>query len=833
MADSIGTVFVDFLLNDSKYKASLKEAEKLGVSSAKNIESSYKATGVTMGNVASGMMSAFKQMAAFVGVGLSVGALASFTKEAIMTAARVETLGIVITQVGRNAGYTKVQMDSFVEGTRKMGITTQAAMDSVTKMAQANLDLTKASTLARISQDAAVIGNTNSSAAFERMIWGIKSGQVEILRTMGINVSFERSYADLAKTLGKSTQALTEQERTTARMNAVITEGAKIQGVYEASLGAAGKQLQSMKRFVEELTLGFGQLFSGAFTKAVFDVSDVLKDMNKQLEEMRKNGTWKEMGEIISGPIKMGMTSAAELLKTMWILVEPFLPLVKEIGGLVGKIAYGLGGIISVLPSTAKAAADAIKYASSEFFKDYKSAEDVNKAMEAGQARRWAAVKSWWQEATGALIKYNDKAKQIGKTTKVNPFDVEDAELGEAQAILRKQYDDAAEAKKLALDKAATKQKEYDKLTMEEKNKLAEIEGKEIDERLERKAEELRKAAALDDQAEAARIKSYNDYLASLALYYENIEKEEERNRRALDEHEKKKLEDAKKLLEEKAKAERDVYEDLRGYSEMYYAGQQQLVFSMAERYRELGVAEIAIAEWVQRETEKIELKKLKASGNFIDGLKAGLQEVAEDNISLSEKISSATKEVFNTMTDALTNFCMTGKLNFRDFSNSIIRDMIRVMIQSKITGPLAKSISGLFGTQMSTAAVWEAEDAALGAAMKASMEAPVMHKGGMVGASGFPMRSLHAFTFANAPRLHNGLAPDEYPAILQKGERVTSAADSRNPQSVRVEIINQSGEAKRISNSKAEFNAQEAVVTLWLDALDRNSFGLATALGR
>ena len=45
--------------------------------------------------------------------------------------------------------------------------------------------------------------------------------------------------------------------------------------------------------------------------------------------------------------------------------------------------------------------------------------------------------------------------------------------------------------------------------------------------------------------------------------------------------------------------------------------------------------------------------------------------------------------------------------------------------------------------------------------------------------------RSAPATWFANAPRMHTGgvvgLAPDEVPTILQKGEEVLSAGDPRN----------------------------------------------------
>ena len=50
-----------------------------------------------------------------------------------------------------------------------------------------------------------------------------------------------------------------------------------------------------------------------------------------------------------------------------------------------------------------------------------------------------------------------------------------------------------------------------------------------------------------------------------------------------------------------------------------------------------------------------------------------------------------------------------------------------------------------------------------------------VYHDGGIVGSGSAPTRQVPASLFAGAPRFHNGLAPDEFPAILQTGERVMS----------------------------------------------------------
>lgn len=46
-------------------------------------------------------------------------------------------------------------------------------------------------------------------------------------------------------------------------------------------------------------------------------------------------------------------------------------------------------------------------------------------------------------------------------------------------------------------------------------------------------------------------------------------------------------------------------------------------------------------------------------------------------------------------------------------------------------------------------------------------------HDGGVVGSTSTVMRSVQPHVFAGAPRFHNGLMPDEFPAILQRGETV------------------------------------------------------------
>ncbi|RFP19194.1 hypothetical protein D0T23_05295 [Duganella sp. BJB475] len=222
--------------------------------------------------------------------------LGEYIKDAALLAARYETLGVVSTVVGKNAGYTKTQMDTATDAIARQGITMIESRQSAIKLVQAHIDLTNATGLARIAQDAAVIGNINSSEAFDRLVNGVARGNVLILRNIGINVNLQSTYEQMAASLGKSSKELTENERVQARLNAVLERGTDIAGTYEAAMDTAGKQLKSMQRYTEDLKTVIGETFNEVLTIGVMALTDSLKDANHEVTELSKNNQLKDWG---------------------------------------------------------------------------------------------------------------------------------------------------------------------------------------------------------------------------------------------------------------------------------------------------------------------------------------------------------------------------------------------------------------------------------------------------------------------------------------------------------------------------------------------------------
>jgi hypothetical protein len=160
------------------------------------------------------------------------------------------------------------------------------------------------------------------------------------------------------------------------------------------------------------------------------------------------------------------------------------------------------------------------------------------------------------------------------------------------------------------------------------------------------------------------------------------------------------------------------------------------------------------------------------AAERIVTGWRAvsdALNSYATDALNWGKGLGETLSSAFSGAESAFRSFVETGKLDFKGLVRSILADLAVLAFKNAVLGPIANAISGAFGGGGSVAAA-------------------VSHAGGMVGISGHT-RSVPAFAFAGAPRMHSGgtvgpagawagLRPDEVPTILQRGERVLSRAE-------------------------------------------------------
>lgn len=285
----------------SKHLADIKKNADVAKSGLNDLDSTMDAAGggmKTLARYAVAAASAFLAFTALKGV-----------KDLADYSARTETLGVTLGVVGRNAGYSKQEIDLFESSLKKLGITTQSAREGMTAMIQAGLPLgvqagqssSNVERLARAAQDLAVVTGENSSDTFRRMITNIQQMDTLGLRFMGLNVDIGAAQEKFASSIGKSAGALTQQQKILAVNNAVLAESMKLQGAYELSMETVGKKVASLKRYQEELADSMGKKLLPAYNVVVEGATNLLKSLKEVSDQTDKSGeASKRLGEAIA-----------------------------------------------------------------------------------------------------------------------------------------------------------------------------------------------------------------------------------------------------------------------------------------------------------------------------------------------------------------------------------------------------------------------------------------------------------------------------------------------------------------------------------------------------
>ena len=256
---------------------------------------------------------------------------------------------------------------------------------------------------------------------------------------------------------------------------------------------------------------------------------------------------------------------------------------------------------------------------------------------------------------------------------------------------------------------------------------------------------------------------------------------------------------------------------DLSGEYGLSLEYQNRLIEEKTRLYKESGIPE-------ELALELEALKKLEAARDPWSGFTRTTNKYFADATNWAQQFGNAWNGVMDGMTDSFMEFCKTGKLDFNDMIDSFISDLMRLTFQAASSG-LFKGLTGLVGGLFNSGSMSSLVDTASNA-----MQAipGIAHSGWYVGrevpADGF--RSVPAMAFAGAPRFHNGggwFSRDEYPAILQRGERVLNRDETRayhagmqaggygGAVSVPVNVIikNESGESLEAEKTGQRRNAQ------------------------
>ena len=90
-----------------------------------------------------------------------------------------------------------------------------------------------------------------------------------------------------------------------------------------------------------------------------------------------------------------------------------------------------------------------------------------------------------------------------------------------------------------------------------------------------------------------------------------------------------------------------------------------------------------------------IQAESEQRRGNPIAGIKDGINQIQDSFGDMAANMSQVTQNAFNGMADALTDFVMTGKADFRSLAQSILRDLSSMIIKMMIFNSLKAAFGG------------------------------------------------------------------------------------------------------------------------------------------
>jgi len=203
----------------------------------------------------------------------------------------------------------------------------------------------------------------------------------------------------------------------------------------------------------------------------------------------------------------------------------------------------------------------------------------------------------------------------------------------------------------------------------------------------------------------------------------------------------------------------------------------------------------------IERRTEKVKeyteaLDKLLKGRRGIAAFHSTMGEWASDAQNIWQNLGDIMVSTFDRASKSLTDMIMEGKGNFQDFARAIIADLLQMMIRWQMAAAMTSFFPGFFGGMgaVKTAPIGDINPAMAG----------VAHKG---------------ISVDYLPRLHSGFRPDEFPAIIQRGEQIIPKYDANKSRTPSVVINNNTGQNIKQSGSP-KFDGKQWVVTLVTDTV-------------
>lgn len=132
------------------------------------------------------------------------------------------------------------------------------------------------------------------------------------------------------------------------------------------------------------------------------------------------------------------------------------------------------------------------------------------------------------------------------------------------------------------------------------------------------------------------------------------------------------------------------------------YIGQKKLAQDINKQT--IGMSPEGTAGFAKAATDAFNLQQAILDINdaqkrtFTGGAMEAFKKYGEEASNIGAQVGNAFTNAFKGMEDAMVQFALTGKMSFSNFANSVIADIMRIMVRQAVVAPIAKSMGLMFG---------------------------------------------------------------------------------------------------------------------------------------
>lgn len=177
-------------------------------------------------------------------------------------------------------------------------------------------------------------------------------------------------------------------------------------------------------------------------------------------------------------------------------------------------------------------------------------------------------------------------------------------------------------------------------------------------------------------------------------------------------------------------------------------------------------------------DSEELARRRIEVEGTFFQKIKRGIEDAELSYgswgsfiINTSAQVTDAISGGFSDAFIDFVNGTKSAKESFTDFARSTLDWLAKMLMRMAIMKLIGMAIGAFNAGSGSTTTDFA----------RPGEMVNVSHQGGTGFGNRTTMRRINKSVMDFAPRFHNGLAPDEFPAILQTGERVLNRAETKN----------------------------------------------------